>query len=157
MSYKAVEIARELADELKKRITTMPVQVESMDANGNVVLTLSADATPAAGEKVAVIRVKPIDWSLAKDVLGNAQRVYTPDVIQLCTELNFAGTTDNVADILTATELLPLLGTILARGTRVEWHQTANGTVPSVAAIDAGTNLKASYEALLYWGMKASQ
>jgi len=153
MSFKALELSAEIHDELKKR--TSLLIAESFDSNGDPVLTLSADATPAAGEKVIVIRTKAIDWPLAKDVLGLPSTVFTPHVIQVCTEANFAGTTDNVADILGPAELLPVLGTVLKRGTRVEWYQSANATLPATAQMTSA-NFKAGFEAELYWGMKAS-
>ncbi len=157
MSTKALQMAKELQDVLKSRkISTLPVVTESYDASGFMVITMSADATPATGEKVVVIRVKPISWPNTTDVLGLASQVYTPSVIQICTEANFAGTTDNVADILSPIELLPILATCALRGAKVEWHVIANGTVPSVAAIDAGTNLKSSFDMHFQWGMKAS-
>lgn len=155
MSYKAIEISAELADELKKRLPTL-ILTETSDGSGNPVISLTGDATPAAGEKVIFIRTTGIDWPLAKDVLGLASPVYTPHVIQLCTELNFAGTTDNVADILTAANLLAVLGCVLSRGTRVEWYQTAVATIPSVAAMIAA-NMTASWESNIYHGMQASQ
>lgn len=154
MSYKAVEIAAELADELKKRVTGLKL-AESADASGNPVITLS-DGTPAAGEKVIVIRVGAIDWPLAKDVLGLTAMHFTPHTISICTEANFAGTTDNIADILTPAELLPVLAAVCKRGTRVEWYVSDNGTLPAVAQMVAA-KLKASYEAELFWGMQASQ
>jgi hypothetical protein len=157
MSTKAIEMAQDLVDELKIRVkSTLPVVTESSDSNGNPVITLSADATPAAGEKVVVLRIKPIDWALAKDVLGLASAVHTPHEIEICTEANFAGTTDNVADILTPVELLPVLLTVGVRGTRVKWYQSANATVPATGEMTSG-NLKATFESSLYFGMKASQ
>lgn len=153
MGYKANSIADELADELKKRLSTM-VFVTSADTDGNPMLTVSQDATPVAGEKVIVLRVRPITWSLAKDVLGLPSVVYTPHVIDVCTELNNAA--GAAADILTAVELLAVLGTVCKRGTRVEWYQTPNATVPALAQITSA-NLKASYEPEIYWGSQASQ
>jgi hypothetical protein len=155
MSFKALEISAELADELIKRLPSLIV-TQAFDTNGDPVITCAADATPATGEKVIVIRTKAISWALAKDVLGLTSTVYTPHVIQVCTEKNYAGASDNIADILTPVELLPALLTVGKRGCRVEWFETANGTVPSATAIDSGT-ATAIYEAELYWGMLASQ
>ncbi len=156
MSYKAIEMSAEMADKLKKRLPAM-VHTSTFDVNGDPVITIAQDSTPAAGEKVIIIRTKALTFSLAKDVLGLPETVFTPHVLQICTEANFAGTTDNVADILGPIELLPIIATAGKTGCKVEWHVTANGTIPSTAAIDAGTVLKASYESELYWGMLASQ
>lgn len=156
VTAKSQEIIRVLADKFAKRVaSTLPVQVRSADSNGQPVLTLSADATPATGEKVVVIRVQPQPWTLATDVLGNTAIQYGPHVIDICTEKNYAATTDNVADILTPVELLPILGDVILTGCMVRWYQTDNGTVPSASAM-AADKLIASYGDL-YFGAQKSQ
>lgn len=154
-TYASQAQMRELADLLAKEVAaTLPVQTQSFDTDGNPVLTLSADATPAAGEKVMVLRIKPIDWSNAKDSLGLPALSFGPHVIQICTEANFAGTTDNIADILTPVELLPVIVECGRKGSFVEWYQSANATVPSTAQMTAG-NLKATWRDLYYGMSKA--
>lgn len=153
MSFKAREIAAELADELKIRMSALALS-QTNDANGDPVITLGAGV--ALGRN-AVIRVKAIEWALAKDSLGLPATIYTPHVIQIASEANYAATSDNVADTLTTADLLALLATCSKRGTRVEWWQEATGTPPAVTTFDTASKLKATYEAELYWGMKASQ
>ncbi len=156
-THKALQLSAELADELRKRVkATLPYCVESTDSDGNPVITLSADATPAAGEKVIVIRTKPMDWPLAKDVLGLAAGKFTPHTVQICTEANYAGATDSVADILTMVELMPVLLTVGSRGTKVESYVSTNGTVPSTTVLDDATKKVAEY-ANLYWSLQAQQ
>jgi hypothetical protein len=155
-SAKAQGISRDLADKLVKECAaTLPVITYAYDSAGNPTFTLSADASPATGEKVVVITVKPYATGTATDVFGNTAIAYTPHVIQLCTEANYAATTDGVADILTAVELLPILANIGRVGTIVEWHVTANGTVPSAAAIVAGTVLVKTWKPL-YNGVQSA-
>ena len=155
-SRKAQDIARDLLDTFGKQVAaTLPVQVQTADSSGNPILTLSADSTPATGEKVVVIVVSPYASGTAYDIFGNAAINYSPTKIQFCTEANYAATTDNVADILTPTELLPIISEISKKGTLVEWHVTANGTVPSAAAIAAGTVLSATF-APLYNGVQSA-
>lgn len=132
----ATQTGRELANILSKWLPTM-VTVESVDSDGNPVVTISQDATPVAGEKVMVIRVKPIEWALAADIFNNTATIYGPHVLQLCTEKNYEGATDSVLDILGPAELLPVLGELCRRGSTVEWYRTANLTVPSTAAMTA--------------------
>lgn len=150
MSYKAYELAAELQDELAKRLPTLAV-VLGQDTNGDPTIAVGA-GTP--GGKNAFIRVKAIDWP-GTDALGLTQTVFTPHVIQIATEANYAGTTDNVADVLTPTELLPLLLTIGARGTAVEWYVETNGTAPVVGSLTS-TKLSASFSPTP-WGLKAQQ
>jgi hypothetical protein len=140
---RAVAISRQLQDILSKQLATMPVVTLSYDATDqSPILTFSADATPATGEKVAVVKVVPTSALAAYDIFNNAGNKYGPHVVQICTEKNYAGATDNVADILTPVELLPLLMECGRAGCAVEWYQTANGTVPSNAAIVAGNLIK---------------
>jgi hypothetical protein len=151
---KAKAIARQLADVWAKQVvTTLPSQVQSEDANLNPVITLSADATPATGEKVVVVRVSPITWT-STDILGNTSTGFCPHVVEICTELNYAGTTDNVADILTPVELLPIIAEAVKTGCIVKWYQITNGTVPSTSVMTS-TYLKATYKDLYFGDMKA--
>lgn len=144
----ALVTARDLVDSLVKRVSgTLPVLVQSYDTDGNPILTFSADATPAAGEKVVVIRIKPISRSTALTSIGTAADIYAPHLIQICTEANYAGTTDSVADILTPVEILPVLGDVISRGAITEWYVSASGTLPAVAEMTTA-NLKATYESI---------
>lgn len=153
----AVTTARFLANSLSKRVkTTLPIVVETNDTDGNPVITLSADVDPATGEKVIVLRLKPVSWPTAINVLGGTPDIYGPHVIQICTEANYAGATDSVADILTPAELLPVLGDVITKGITVEWFVSANGTVPATTQM-TDANLKATYSADLYNGMLVSQ
>lgn len=154
---KALDFARDLMDVWAKEVaSTLPIITETFDASGNPVITLSADSSPAKGEKVVVVLIKPYTTGTSYDCLGLAAPAYTPHIIQICTEANYAGATDNQADILTPVELLPVLAEVCKRGTIVEWHVTDNGTVPSEAAITAGTKLVATYRDL-YWTIQKAQ
>lgn len=155
-TYASQAKSRQLADLLRIELAaTLPVCTESFDTDGNPVITLSADATPAFGEKVIVIRTKPIDWPTAKDSLGNAAVSFGPHVYQICTEANFAGTTDNVADILTMGEKLMVIVEVGRCGSFVEYYESANGTVPSTAQMTAG-NLKGTWRDLYFNILKSS-
>lgn len=155
-SEKAMQISRDLADVFAKQVAaTLPVLTTGFTSEGNPYISLSADSSPATTEKVVVIVVKPYATGTAKDVFGNTANAYCPHVIQFCTEANYASTDDNIADTLTAVELLPIISEIAKRGTYVEWHVTTRGTVPSAAAIVAGTALAATYKPL-YFGIQAA-
>lgn len=156
VTAKALAAHREMVDTLKYQVaSSLPVVVDSYDSDGNPVTTFSADATPATGEKVVVIRTKAIDWPTAKDSLGNAAIQYAPHVIQICTEKNFEGITDNVNDILGPAELLPVIVEAARRGSFVEWYRSDNGTVPAVAQMVAA-KLGASWRDLYFNILKAS-
>lgn len=147
--FKAGAIAGELADALAKRCAvSMPVVTQAVD-NGYPTITISADATPATGEKVVFIKVNQLSWSTALNSIGQTQDIYDKVVIQIVTEKNYEGTTDSVLDILGPAELLPVLGEVLRKGTRVEWYRTTNGTVPSAAGITGAP--AASWDPMLYF------
>lgn len=150
MSYKAQALSHEIADILKIRLSTLTL-VESFDTNGNPTISLGAGSP---GGKNIFVRVAPISWPLSLNVIGLASEVFTPHVIQFATEANPAGGAG--ADILTPTELLPFIGEVMRRGTKVEWYTSTNGTAPVVGTLVSG-NLQASYEASLYFPMQASQ
>jgi hypothetical protein len=154
-TYKAIAAMRELVDSIKLQVAaTLPVVVESNDANGHPVVTLSADATPIAGEKVIVIRMKPIGAIGAQNIIGQTAEQFSHHVIQVCTEKNFEGATDNVNDILSPAELLPVLIECGRRGSFVEWYRTANTTVPSTSAM-VEANLASTWRNL-YWNVLAA-
>jgi hypothetical protein len=154
---KAQAMARDLVDVWAKEVfSTLPIITQTADASGNPVITLSADTGPAFSEKVVVVLIKPYVTGTATDVFGNTANAYTPHVIQVCTEANYASTNDTIADILTPVELLPVICEIAKKGCLTEWHVTANGTVPSEAAITAGTVLKATWRPL-YFGVQNAQ
>lgn len=151
----AIATARELKDRWAKEVyATLPYITESSDSSGNPVLTLSADATPATGEKVVVVRVKPISMASMLNVLGSTQEVFSPHVIQICTEANYAATTDNVADILTPAELGPVIIACGRKGMTVEWYVSANGTVPATTQMTS-SNLKVTVQGNMYQGYVA--
>lgn len=150
---KALATARELIDLWQKEVaTTLPVIVQSLDTDGNPVITLSADTTPTTGEKVIVVRVKPISWT-ATDIIGHAAQMFTPHVIQVCTEANLAG--GGGADYLTPVELLPVFAEVVRRGMIVEWYVSDNGTVPSTAQMVAAKLSKTWAD--LYWNAMKAQ
>jgi hypothetical protein len=124
-----------LKDVLAKYLNaTMPVVVETADSNGNPVLTFSADATPTTGEKIAVILIKPAAIYTTTDILGNTAIQVSNHVVQVVTERNFEGTTDNVLDILTG-EYLFLFCELAKLGHPIEWYRTTAGTAPTIAGI----------------------
>lgn len=155
---KAQDIVRELKDVWAKEVSaTLPIITDGVDASGNPGIILSADSTPATGEKVVAVLVKPYATGTSTDVFGNTAITYGPHIIAFCTEANYASTDDNIADTLTPVELLPVICEIAKRGAVVEWHVTTRGTVPSIAAIAAGTNLKKTWYPSLYWGIQSAQ
>ena len=157
-SYKAIEMAAEMADKIKARNagTTDNLAVTStFDSNGNPVIQIG---TGVAGSAGCVIRIEPISWPLAKDILGLSSQVYTPHVAQLITEAAAA----NDLGLTSWADLGPILTELFGLGTRVEVYVAANGTGMSTVAAAPDTyaiaaNLRASIEHDVYKMMLSSQ
>jgi hypothetical protein len=150
-TYKALAIANELVSELRQR-TSLTVAL-SFDTDSSPLITVGAGVV---GGQNALIKVLPISWANAKDVLGNTAIQYGPQKVQVAFEANYAGATDSVEDAVTWSTKLLILGAAFARGTRVELYESANGVVPVAGTLVAG-NLKASFEPSAQYPMVSSQ
>lgn len=137
---KALAMAEELVSELKQRQSALAV-VMSFDTDGNPLVKIGSGAVGAKG---GLVKIMPIDWPLAKDILGLASQVYTPHKILLAVEANEAAAVAE-ADVNDWQTKLTMLGALLARGTRLEVYESANGTGPTVGTMIPG-NLKGAYD-----------
>lgn len=147
---KALAMADEIVSELKQRQTALTVTL-SFDSDQNPLVKLG---TGTAGQKNALIKVMPIDWPLAKDVLGLAEVVFTPHKVLVAFEANNAAGAG--ADVNDWATLLVALGVALSRGARLEVYESANGDSPDADDLIAG-NLKASFEPSMQYGMLSGQ
>lgn len=148
-SYKALELAAELAAVLKVRFSAL-TQVTGFDSSGNPTIAIGPGT---AGSRNAFIRVQPISWGLAQDIFGNSAIQYGPHVIQLCTEADPTGGAG--ADPLSASDIAQLIIPCSKQGCQFQWYQSANGTAPVVGQITAA-NLKVTVENDLYWNVQSS-
>lgn len=118
-SFKALAIAHELADRLKVRnlgvASAVTESVDSSDSNPTITI-----GTLASTNRCAYLKVKPVNWSLFTDVLGLAQNIYTPHVVQILIEASPLGG-------LTNADKLDLMAQASAMGTVVELYQTNSG------------------------------
>ena len=146
---KAQDMALFLADELKLRMskiaTPLTVADVSFDTDQNPLVKIGTGSVGAAG---ALIKIKPIDWPLAQNIVGLAQPVYSTHELLIVREASVAGNTDAV--------LMNIALIAAARGTRVVFYQSANGTAPDASQFIDG-NKTATIEPSLYYGMQASQ
>jgi len=150
---KCLALAAELADELRKRVSNYASFTESFDANGFPTISLN-DGSAATTEDNVFIRVRPREWALATDVLGTAQTVYTPSVIQIAVEGPSSGV--GLGRFVSVAHLFAILNACGLRGTRVEYWSETNGTVPSATTFNTASKMLASFEDL-YWNMQSSQ
>jgi hypothetical protein len=153
-TYKSQAIAHELADRLKKRLAFLTSTItlkEGVDSSGNPTISID-DGTAATTEKNVFIRVQPIDWALATDILGLSANEYAPHVCQVATE---AVTTNGT--YLSPDDLMQLLLTCASMGTKMEWWQETNGTVPTVTTFSTASKRKSECWPDLYGTMRAAQ
>jgi len=151
---KALALAAELADELRKRVSSYASILEGFDGSGNPTIQLS-DGTPATTEDTVFIRIVPRDWTLTKDVLGTTQTVYTPNVIQVAVEGPASGL--GLERFVSVAHAVAINNAVARRGCRVEYWEEPNGAAPAATTFNTASNLKASDEPSLYWPMLSSQ
>lgn len=135
-SYKSVALRDELNSNLAVRLSAL-ARLKGFDASQFPTLLLG---TGAAGSQSAFIRIKPLD-SINVDVLGLAQNVFTPHVVQLVLEMS----TITDVQLMTMQNLGILMPALAAIGARLEIYMSANTVAVSVAAITAG-NLKSTFD-----------
>lgn len=152
-TQKALSMANDIVSELSQRQSALAVSL-SFDTDGSPLIQVGAGTAGSAG---GIIKVQPISWPNALDVLGLTAQIFHPHVIKLGLEANYAGTNDNIADINTAAQLTLLMGIVLTRGTRVEVYQSTNGTAPSATTLADSTKLVASWEPNAQYPMVSSQ
>jgi hypothetical protein len=135
-SYKSVALRDELSSSLAVRLSALS-RTKGFDSSQNPTLQLGAGT---AGTQSAFIRIKPLD-SINVDVLGLAQNVWTPHIVQLVLE------TSSVAGVqlLLMTTLGILMPALASIGARLEVYMSANGTAADASQITAA-NLKSTFD-----------
>lgn len=146
---KAIAIATYLQNELKLRLqkisTPLVTADVTFDTDQNPLIKVGTGLVGAAG---GLIKVEPIVWPLAQNIIGLTEPVYTPHEILYVREAGVAANTDEV--------VMNIVASLGWRGTRLKIYQSPNGTAPDASQfIDA--NLKVAIEASLYYGMTNSQ
>lgn len=143
-TQKALSLSEALYEEYRFRLSALTI-TKSFDSDGSPYISIGS-GTP--GEANAIVKTAPLPWTTAKDIFGNSANQYTPHVIQIVTETNYASTSDNIADALTTAQLLAVLAPALMKGCKLEWYQSSYGDSPDLDDITAA-KLKATYETSL--------
>lgn len=137
----ALASAAELAEELGMRLPALAIS-QTFDTDGSPLIQIGAGTAGSAG---GIVKISPISWPNATDILGLAQQIYTPHVIKVGLEANYAATTDNVADVNTLDTIMKILGSVALRGSQVQVYQSANGTAPSATTLADATKLVSTF------------
>jgi hypothetical protein len=149
-TQKAIGLQRALVDALKVRLSSL-VLTESFDAtSGDPTILIGAAAPNAQG---CFIRIKA-EASIQKDILGLAQNVWTPHVIQVAWEANAGGTAPDPAFNTMAT-ILAVYAEVLGKGAKTEIYLEDDGTAPSITTFSAAAKMKASFDSL-YWPLMST-
>lgn len=148
---KALAMAEELVSELKQRQSALAVAL-TYDSDQNPLIRVGSGANGAAG---GLIKIMPIVWPLAKDVLGLSAEMFHPHVVRLNVEANAAGGAG--ADINTWAVQLLLVAACVSKGARTEVYESTNGTAPNATDINDATKLKATWEPSSQYPMISSQ
>lgn len=136
-SYKAVALRDTLFSDLSITLSGL-ARAKSFGTSQDPCIAIGAGT---AGTQSAFVRIKQLA-SINTDVLGLAQNVFTPHVIQLVLE---ASTVAN-CPLLTIDNLTTLMGELMKTGVRLEVYLSANTNAPDEADITAG-NLKQTFNA----------
>lgn len=147
---KAIAFRDEFASEFAVRSTL--AQTKSFSATDSAPLLLVGAAS--TGSEGFFLKIATY-LNPNTDVLGAAQTVFANHVAQIAIEANFAGTTDNVADVQKWGSHLPAIAMLAQRGLRVEVYEETNGTAPSETTI-TGTKLKATFDPHYQYPLMAS-
>lgn len=124
---KSQSLIKPLKDSLTKRLPSTYVLTESLDSQGARLL-ISADATPAAGEQVMAIRIRGQDQQF-QDVIGNAQRTYSPMVVQVIEEES----TISGVSLMSLSNRIKIDWELARLGCKQERYMNANTAVPAMS------------------------
>lgn len=135
---KSQSLMRKLKDRLQRRLPSTYVFTESMDSQGAILL-ISADSSPATGEQVCALRIRGESTQFS-DIVGNAQKVYSPSLIQVIEEAGaVAGTS-----ILSLSNKSKIDAEVNRLSVKQERYLNANGTVPAVSQFAADGSVSSS-------------
>ena len=140
-SAKSLSLCLELKDRLARR-TTLAVGDIAFDTDGGAYFLVGAGT---AGSQSMLVKSKQID-PMGTDVIGLAAKGYSQTVLQVVVETS---TIANTA-LLTAANMLNLMGEVLRQGSRVELYMSANTNTVGVEDLISG-NLKATWDADLQY------
>jgi hypothetical protein len=139
----------ELLDLIKSQLQKTPewkdaVYSFSKDSNGDNVLTVSEDATPAPGEAIVVIRAKndKLGLTASSDFTGAANLTAVqvrPSIIELAHEATALSLLEHLQAVMACSKV----------GAKVRVFQRNAGAVPTVADMIV-TNLQAEIPANLF-------
>lgn len=136
---KSQSLVRSLKDRLSKRMPAGYIVRESVDAAG-ARLEIQQDASWATTEQKAVIRIVAQDTQFS-DVIGGAQKVYSPMIAQMISEGNSASPT---ASQLTASNEARILAELFRLGIKVELYLTDVTVEPALALFLANGSVNTS-------------
>ena len=142
-TFKSIAMMRSVLEGIRRRLPTY-VYTQSFDSNGNPLLLVSADATPATTEQVAMIRISPVTNVFLNSV-GGTQEGFCPHLVELCLEATAASAS---VSLLTDVNKTAIWGELLKQAGIFTLYLTAAGTVPALASV--GTQMVAANQVAVF-------
>lgn len=141
---KAFAIMRSLKRNLILRLPKTYVFTDSVDTDGNPVLQVAQDATPATTEQVMIYRIKP-EALLFVSSIGTTQENFVPHDVDVVVETGAAVNTT----YLTVQNMSIMDNEATKTGCIYKLYLSPNGAVPTVANF-TDANLKITLEPDMY-------
>lgn len=129
-SFKAQAMMRAIKEGIGRRLTSYTL-TSSVDSDGNPILLVSADSTPATTEQVAMLRVRPVSLIFTNGI-GGTQEDFAPHFVEMCSEATAAAAT---VSLLTEANQSIIKGEVLKQSGIYIGYLTATGTVPALANV----------------------
>jgi len=129
-SFKAKAMMRGVKEGIGRRLPTY-VLTDGSDSDGNPLLLVSADSSPATTEQVALIRIRPVSLIFTNSV-GGVQEDFAPHFVELCLE---ADNTLTSTARLTEANQVAIKGELLKQTGLFISYLLASGSVPAIANV----------------------
>ena len=136
-SQKAVSLMRNIKEQIKRRLSSYTF-TDGLDSDGNPLLLVSADSSPATTEQVALIRVKPVALVFTNSI-GNTQENMSPHNIEICLEADSSLT---ATARMTEVNQAIIKSVLYKQGGINRSYLLASGSVPAIA--DVATQMVAA-------------
>jgi hypothetical protein len=141
---KSQSLVRSLKDRLSKRMPAGYIVRDSVDAAG-ARLEIQQDSSWSSTEQKAVIRIVAQGTQFS-DIVGGAQKVYTPMVAQMISEGDSA---TPIASQLTASNQARILNELFRLGIKVELYLTDLAVEPALSLFLADGTVNTSSTCVL--------
>lgn len=133
-TFKSVTMMRGIKEGVQRRLPTF-VLTSSADSNGNPLMLIASDSSPATTKQVAMVRVSPIALVMTNSI-GGTQENMCPHLVEIALEAG-TGTGLTASTYLSLVNSTAIVGELMKQGGIYTAYLLANGTVPALANVAA--------------------